>query len=188
MPGVAFPSAGPLGFGSPPSRSVLTHRPSVLCSAKTVYGSSRHASLVTRGPIPGAFRSILCPANGSCAGRNYPPHARGFGQPVPLHLRLALTRKPQTLPSFRVTLLRTCPALRPRWCRSTLALSHRGLLPSAASKASAFPQTCAQGYPRFPAGPQLYTFRGSMTRPARSLHPASHLAACEFATDQPATR
>jgi hypothetical protein len=42
------------------------------------------------------------------------------------------------LPSFRVTPVKTCPALRPRWCPKRITLSRPGLLPSTRCKASAF--------------------------------------------------
>ncbi len=50
------------------------------------------------------------------------------------------------------------------------------LLPSGRCKPSAFPFTCANGYP---CGPRLYLFRGSITRPALSLHPAPDLPSRE---------
>ena len=43
-----------------------------------------------------------------------PVHARAFGHPVP-HSGYA-TRRQVTLPSSRVPPVKTCPALRPRWC------------------------------------------------------------------------
>jgi hypothetical protein len=52
---------------------------------------------------------------------------------------------------------------------SALALTHSGLLPSTQMTASAFPPDCC-GYP---CGPQLYKFRGSITRPVLSLALAS---------------
>ena len=52
----------------------------------------------------------------------------------------------------------------------TLALSCPGLLPSAACKASAFSSIPEE----YPCGPQLYLFRGSITRPASSRHPAPY--------------
>ena len=42
------------------------------------------------------------------------------------------------LPSSRVTPMKTCPALRPRWCPRRITLSRPGLLPSTRCKASAF--------------------------------------------------
>jgi hypothetical protein len=43
-----------------------------------------------------------------------PAHARAFGHPVP-HSG-TVTRSQVALPSSRVPPLKTCPALRPRWC------------------------------------------------------------------------
>jgi hypothetical protein len=42
------------------------------------------------------------------------------------------------LPSSRVTPVKTCPALRPRWCPKRITLSRPGLLPSTRCKVSAF--------------------------------------------------
>src|SRR5215831_7570709 len=46
-------------------------------------------------------------------------------------------RRQMVLPSSRVIPLKTCPALRPRWCPAHSPVSHTGLLPSGACKPSA---------------------------------------------------
>ena len=43
-----------------------------------------------------------------------PDHTRAFGHPVPQSG--SLTRRQVALPSSRATPMKTCPALRPRWC------------------------------------------------------------------------
>jgi hypothetical protein len=54
MPGVAFPTVGPLGLGSPPSRSKLLLGTSVLCSATT----SNHPFRSLRSSL--AYGTPLC--------------------------------------------------------------------------------------------------------------------------------
>jgi hypothetical protein len=75
------------------------------------------------------------------------------------------------LPSSRVTPMKTCPALRPRWCPERIALARSGLLPSAPLHGVGFPPSFESDYPN---GPRPYRFRGSITRPAFSLPPAPH--------------
>ena len=53
----------------------------------------------------------------------------------------------------------------------TLAITHSGLLPSSASKLSAFPRNLS--IMSLSCCPQLYIFRGSITRPAFLFRPAS---------------
>ncbi len=50
IPGFSFPTMGPLGIGSPPSRPVYLFRPSVLWSAKTSECPSQVCSLFTIRP------------------------------------------------------------------------------------------------------------------------------------------
>src|SRR5919108_1361646 len=160
MPGVAFPPVGPLGRGSPPSP--------VLCAAKTTPCPSRVASLVARFPIPRLLHSVRGVPFGLMAWVKPPGHARAFGHPVPQSGNGA--RRQVVLPSSRATPLKTCPALRPRWYPAHSPLSHTGLLPSGACKPSAFTSILL----RLSFGPPLYIFRGSITRPASSLPPASY--------------
>jgi hypothetical protein len=106
MPGVAFPPVGPLGLSSPPSP--------VLCSAKTATLSvSRRFTCRSRpDTLPASVRSW------------YPPRARGLVEaPRPRQGLWSpgphsgnVTRRQVALPSSRVTPVKTCPALRPRWC------------------------------------------------------------------------
>ena len=106
MPGVAFPPVGPLGLSSPPSP--------VLCSAKTsTLSVSRRFTCRSRpDTLPASVRSWYpLRARGLVEA---PDHARAFGHPVPHSGRY--TRRQAVLPSSRVPLVKTCPALRPRWC------------------------------------------------------------------------
>ena len=64
-------------------------------------------------------RYLACSRRSWCPSRarglvEAPGHARAFGHPVP-HSGYK-TRRQVALPSSRVPLLKTCPALRPRWC------------------------------------------------------------------------
>jgi len=102
-------------------------------------------------------RDAACRRQGSCIPDSPSPGAS--------------SRKHSDLPSSRVTPVSTCPALRPRWCPPCSPSRGPGLLPSVRIKAVGFPSgTAPEGYP---SGPRLYIFRGSTTRPAPSLHPAS---------------
>ena len=114
MPGVAFPPVGPVGRGSPPSP--------VLCAAKTTPCPSRVASLVARFPIPRLLHGVRGVPIGLMAWVKPPGHARAFGHPVPQSGSCA--RRQVVLPSSRVTPVKTCPALRPRWCPAHSPLSH----------------------------------------------------------------
>jgi len=73
------------------------------------------------------------------------------------------------LSSSQATPVCTCPARRPRWC----PLDSPWRL-----KDCAFRKLQIVGFPQllpgYPIGPQLYNFRGSVTRPIHSLHLASY--------------
>jgi hypothetical protein len=106
MPGGAFPPVGPVGRGSPPSP--------VLCAATTTPCPSRVASLLARFPIPRLLHGVRGVLIGLVAWGKLPGHARAFGHPVPQSGSGA--RRQVVLPSSRATPVKTCPALRPRWC------------------------------------------------------------------------
>src|SRR5919199_3959415 len=106
MPGVAFPPVGPLGLSSPPSP--------VLCSAKTATLSvSRRFTCRSRpDTLPASVRSWSPPrARGLVEA---PRPRQGLWSPGPHSGNV--TRRQVALPSSRVTPVKTCPALRPRWC------------------------------------------------------------------------
>ena len=76
------------------------------------------------GPL-GVLRLSLVPRYLACFPRSWcpcrargqaeaPGHARAFGHPVPQSGSCA--RRQVVLPSSRATPVKTCPALRPRWC------------------------------------------------------------------------
>src|SRR6266705_617637 len=71
-----------------------------------------HLSLAA--PIPCLLPYVRGLPEGLMVWSQRPDHARAFGQPVP-HSG-PLTRRQMALPSSRVPPLKTCPALRPRWC------------------------------------------------------------------------
>jgi hypothetical protein len=60
------------------------------------------------------FRAFVVSLTGSCPGGSPKDHARAFGHPVPQSG--SVTRRQVALPSSRVPPVKTCPALRPRWC------------------------------------------------------------------------
>jgi hypothetical protein len=106
MPGIAFPPVGSVGLSSPPSQ--------VLCFAKTALCPSPGASLVARALIPCLFRCVRGVPRGLVSWSKPPDHARAFDHPVPHSGNV--TRRQMALPSSRVTPMKACPALRPRWC------------------------------------------------------------------------
>src|SRR5262249_870867 len=106
LPDGAFPPVGRLGLTSPPSP--------VLCAATT-------ATLPVLGRFAcrspprylACFRGSWCPYR--ARGRVEAPRTRqGFWSPGP-HSGYE-TRRQLALPSSRAPPLKTCPALRPRWC------------------------------------------------------------------------
>ena len=161
MPGVACPPVGPVGLGSPPS--------SVLCVAQTAIlpVSGRFARRSLPDTLPASARSWY-PLRAH-ARVEAPDHARAFGRPVPQSGNRVKERggspKVPSYPSGCMPRSQTpvvsCP----------LALAHAGLLPSGACTPSAF-LSVPPGEIAF--CPRLYTFRGSITRPASSLTPASY--------------
>ena len=171
MPGLAFPPVGPLGLGSPPSQPMPErHRPAVLCLAKTALCPSRVASLVARFPIPCPLPLFVFLA-ARCAGEA-PPQRQGSWSAGTPTLPAFVTRRQTALSSSRVTPLSACPALRPRWCPEHLAPCLRDCcLPGTANRRLSLSASRAV----ILLGPQLYSFRGSITRPAPSLHPAPYL-------------
>ena len=134
MPDLAFPSVGRLGLTSPLS--------SVLCSATTAACPSQcpMLSLGHRYLVCASFSPASNPANAFPVGSGVFLRAA--------HLSPFSTRRHSALPSSRVTLLNSCPALRPRWWPKHLPLSHSGLLPSVKIRTSAFPsKKKTDGYP-----------------------------------------
>ena len=76
------------------------------------------------------------------------------------------TRPHPDLPSSRVTPLRTCPGLRPRWCPAHSPCRLQDCCLPLKFTASTFSLYDQKDYP---IGPQLYIFRGSI----QSLYPRS---------------
>ena len=94
------------------------------------------------------------------------------------------TRKHLDLPSFRVTPVNTCPALRPRWCPDRIAIARSALLPSNLGTLSAFTLSALFTLKGYPYDHHHTWFRGSITQPASLIHPASYsrLRACTWAS------
>jgi len=95
-----------VGLGSPLSP--------VLCDATTATGPSQVASLVARFPIPCVLLAFVVSPQASLSGRS------AQTAPGPLVTRSPnpgmSSRRQMALPSSRVPPVKTCPALRPRWC------------------------------------------------------------------------
>ena len=147
MPDLAFPPVGPLGLGSPPSRSrPLRPRPAVLCLAKTACCPSQVASLVAGSPIPCPLPP-LCVPRGSSRGEKAPTRRQGsWSAGTPL-LPALVTRRQLALSSSRITPVSACPALRPRWCPKHLAWRLRDCcLPGAANRRLSL-LASSRGYP-----------------------------------------
>jgi hypothetical protein len=114
---------GPLGLGSPRVRAWAIPCSAVLCVATTAFVLPGWFAFRSR-PVPWVdallFVSLpACARVGSSVGR--------VGHPTPgcwlcrsPAFRLLLPRRREALPSSRITLLHTCPALRPRWCPTRL--------------------------------------------------------------------
>jgi hypothetical protein len=111
----------------------------------------------------------LCPFFKLVSGRSSPLHARAVwstGSPFSSGFAHQETNGSPKFPGYpRKHMPRSSTPV----VSSTLALAHPGLLPSTSMTASAFPPILAVilcGKKIFPAGPRLYKFRGSITRPA----------------------
>ena len=164
MPGFAFPAVGPVGLGSPPFRSAPPGAPSVLCSAKTAAAPSRVASL--RFTL--ASRYLACSTYSLATRRKRPGGAWSLVPPVDQPGRWQGERRLSQVPELPLWIhaLRSDPggvSGARQGAPVDCCLPHGGM-------ASALPRP-RRGYP---IGPQPCVFRGSITRPASSLHPAPH--------------
>ena len=145
-------------------------RPSVLCLAKTAACPSRVASLLARFPIPGLLPSFRVP-RGSPAGGSSPPTPGLLANRSPVPVSGSGNKRLSPVPEL--PLWTHAPPSDPGGVLSTSPfIAWAGLLPSGQSKPSAFPLDFDERLSTL--GPRLYLFRGSITRPASSLHPASH--------------
>ena len=156
MPGVAFPPVGPVGRASPPSL--------VLCAAKTTPCPSRVAALPDTAP---ASRRSWCPHRARGLGEA-PRSRQGLWSPGP-PIRELCTETGGS-PKFPSYPCEDMPRSQTPVVSCALAIAHPGLLPSCACKPSAFAAIPL----RLSCCPRLYIFRGSITRPASSLTPASY--------------
>ena len=112
----------------------------------------RFVSLPTRAEL-GSFVGRVDLQTPGCCLRRSPLFRRSFPW------------RREALPSSRITLLPTCPALRPRWCPARSPWRGQDCcLPM-----SAYRRRWGQ-LPGLVLGPPLYIFRSSMTRPVFSPH------------------
>src|SRR4029453_7297592 len=144
----ALPPVGRLGLTSP--------RSTVVCDATTATWPSRGSSLVARSPIPGVLPSFVVSPQGSWPGRS--------AQPTP---GLLVTRSPMPGLSQGARWLSHVPEF--PLCRHAPLSDPGGVLCTRqnAPRTAAFQCLETVGFP------QRYNFRGSIPRPACSLHPAS---------------
>jgi len=151
---------GRLGLTSPPSL--------VLCSATTANCPSRCPVLLARSSIP-CSPSFSCPVSGSPARRVLSSaETRCFpagGTPSTFVYKEAIGS-----PKFPGYPFERMPRSSTPVVSCTLALAHPGLLPSVKMKTSAF--TSKKNLTLIQC-PQLYKFRGSITRPVFLLPLAS---------------
>src|SRR5262249_35178031 len=103
------------------------------------------ASLVARFPIPGLLPSVRGVPEGLVAWWKRPRHTRAFGHPVPQSGNVA--RRQVALPSSRVTPMKTCPALRPRWCPQHSPWRASDCCLPATGNRRRFPRYDREGYP-----------------------------------------
>lgn len=115
MPGFAFPSMGPFGFGSPSSQSGHID-PDWRYYAQLRLPPALLGSLRCSLSLPNTLSCFLslCPVSGSPSGWKPPYVAEALDQPVPF-IFWRFGGRQVALPSSRVVPLYTCPALRPRW-------------------------------------------------------------------------
>jgi hypothetical protein len=145
----------------------LPHLPRYYAPLRLPPCPSRGASLVARDPDPLPASHVRGLRFRLVARWKPPGHARAFGPPVPLFRHLC--KETGGSPKFPSSPCEDMPRSQTPVVSWALAITCPGLLPSSACKPSAFPS------PRgLSSRPQLYTFRGSMTRPAFSLHPAPY--------------
>jgi hypothetical protein len=145
----ALPPVGRLGLTSP--------RSTVVCDATTATWPSRGSSLVARSPIPGVLPSFVVSPQGSWPGRS--------AQPTP---GLLVTRSPMPGLSQGARWLSQVPEF--PLCRHAPLSDPGGVLHTRQSA----PRTAAFQCVQTVGFPQRYTFRGSITRPTCSLHPAPY--------------
>ena len=162
MPGVAFPPVGPVGLSSPPSQ--------VLCSAQT-------ASLPLSGHFAWRSRPDTLPVSvrswGPSRARDLvetPTPRQGLWSPGPPFR--ACDQETDGSPTFPSSPCAYLPRSETPGGSCVLALPHPGRLPSGHWKPSAFLSVLPGA---FSCCPRLYPFRGSITRPASSFHPAPYV-------------
>jgi len=179
LPDGAFPPVGRLGLTSPPSP--------VRCAATT-------ATL----PVSGSFTCRSFPdtlpasvvhgvPDGLVARMEAPRPRQGLWSPGP-PLRELSSRRQVALPRSRVPPVKTCPALRPRWCPAhSPSRTQDCCLPALANRRLS-PLYHLEGYPPV----HDYTPFGAQSRGLPSRCPRLRMAPCGeargFATDLLARR
>jgi hypothetical protein len=171
MPGFAFPTVGPLGLGSPPSQSGIGPQTfGTMQGSRLPPGPSRIASLLARFPLPCASSNVRVPFPAHSQAEA-PPSARSFVTPVHLTIRLASQGDRWLSQVPELPLWRHAPLSDPGGVPQRIARAASGTAAFHPLHGVGFPPSCKSAYPN---GPRLYLFRGSITRPAFSLPPASY--------------
>jgi hypothetical protein len=143
-----------------------------------------HLSLAA--PIPCVLPCVRGVPEGLVTRAEAPCHARAFGHPVP-HSG-SVTRRQVALPSSRVPPLKTCPALRPRWCPGHSPYRTQDCcIPALANRRLSSPY-CLESYPLV----HDYTHFGAQSRGLSPRYTRLRTAPCGeargFATDRLARR
>ena len=147
----------------------LPHFPRYYATLRLPPCPSRVASLVARVPIPCLFLCVRGVPLGLVVWSKLPNHARAFDHPVPQSGYVV--KETGGSPTFPSSPSEDMPRSQTPVVSCALAKAHPGLLPSSHWKPSAFPLVSPGG---LSCCPRRYSFRGSITRPAASFHPAPY--------------
>jgi hypothetical protein len=136
----------------------VPHRRRYYATLRLPSGPLRVLRVVARSLIPCVLLAVCGFPVGLSAWSKRPDSARAFGHPVP-HSGIGV-KETDGSPKFPSSPYENMPRSQTPVVPCALAITHPGLLPSGQWTPSALP-------PR-------YIFRGSITRPAFSLHPAPY--------------
>jgi hypothetical protein len=171
LPGVAFPPVGPVGLGSPPSRSAFglqTLGPMLHDDCQPPL-SPRFTWRWRCDTWPAAALCVPFPARGQLAAARPRQGSWAPGTPpLPGHRVQETTGSPQ-FPSAPLDDMPRSQTPVVSWLLRRCASRTAAFRPL---QTVGFPLHPAQGYPH---GPQLYQFRGSITRPVTLLPLAPRL-------------
>ena len=136
----------------------VPHRPQYSATRRLPSGLLGVLRFVARSPIPCVLLAVCGVPAGLVLWSKRPEHARAFGHPVPQSGMCV--KETDGSPKFPSSPYEDMPRSQTPVVSCALAITHPGLLPSSALDTVGFPTT--------------YIFRGSITRPTFSLHPAPY--------------